>query len=133
MTNIFSNDIIKCMNISVIKSNKIIIKILCILLVCGLYFILSCFNVPCIFRELFNIPCPGCGMTRALRSLINLNFYKALQYHPMIYCMPVVILYIVMDGKIFKNKLFNNIILFVILIGFAVCYIVRLLNGFIVS
>ena len=72
-------------------------------------------------------------MTRALRSLINLNFYKALQYHPMIYCMPVVILYIVMDGKIFKNKLFNNIILFIILVGFAVCYIVRLLNGFIVS
>ena len=51
----------------------------------------------------------------------------------MIYCMPVVILYIVMDGKIFKNMLFNNIILFIILIGFAVCYIVRLLNGFIVS
>lgn len=72
-------------------------------------------------------------MTRALHSLINLNFYKALQYHPMIYCMPVVILYIIMDGKIFKKNILNNIILFAILIGFAVCYIVRLLNGLIVS
>lgn len=47
--------------------------------------------------------------------------------------MPVVILYIIMDGKIFKKNILNNIILFAILIGFAVCYIVRLLNGLIVS
>lgn len=46
--------------------------------------------------------------------------------------MPVVILYIVMDGRIFKNKLLNNIILSVILIGFAVCYIVILLNGLVI-
>ncbi len=121
------------MNISVIKSNKTVIKILCILLILGLYLLLSRYNVPCIFMELFNIPCPGCGMTRALRSLIDLDFYKALQYHPMVYCMSVVILYIIMDGRIFKNRLFNNIILFIILIGFAVCYIVRLLNNLIIN
>lgn len=35
----------------------------------------------CPFYYLFNIPCPGCGMTRACKSLLRLDFGRALDYN----------------------------------------------------
>lgn len=39
----------------------------------------------CPFDYLLGIPCPGCGMTRALFSVLLLRFSKAFYYHPGIY------------------------------------------------
>jgi hypothetical protein len=36
----------------------------------------------CLFRALSGLPCPGCGLTRALSSLIQGNPAAALDYHP---------------------------------------------------
>ena len=36
----------------------------------------------CLFRAISGLPCPGCGMTRALSSLIQGNPAAALDYHP---------------------------------------------------
>lgn len=38
--------------------------------------------VPCLFHALTDIPCPGCGMTRACLSLTQGEFATAWQYHP---------------------------------------------------
>lgn len=35
----------------------------------------------CIFKNLTNIPCPGCGLGRATLALFNGNFIQSLHYH----------------------------------------------------
>ncbi len=38
--------------------------------------------IPCLFRSVTNIPCPGCGMTRACLALTHGHFTEAWRYHP---------------------------------------------------
>ncbi len=39
--------------------------------------------IVCPVRCFFGIPCPGCGMTRALLSALRLDFSAAFAYHPL--------------------------------------------------
>lgn len=36
----------------------------------------------CGMERIFGLPCPGCGMTRSVASLLQGHFAEALQYHP---------------------------------------------------
>jgi len=38
----------------------------------------------CLFRLLFNINCIGCGTTRAIWSIMHLNFSNAIEYNKLI-------------------------------------------------
>ena len=38
-------------------------------------------KIPCIFKSIFQIPCPFCGLTRAFKELFKLNISKALFYN----------------------------------------------------
>lgn len=38
--------------------------------------------IPCLFHVITDIPCPGCGMTRACLSLTQGEFVDAWRYHP---------------------------------------------------
>jgi hypothetical protein len=40
------------------------------------------FSIPCPFRDIFGIPCPTCGMSRSLISLVNLDVCSSLSYNP---------------------------------------------------
>jgi len=35
----------------------------------------------CIFKNIFGIECPGCGMTRAFLSILHFEFDKAIAYN----------------------------------------------------
>ena len=35
----------------------------------------------CIFKMIFDIPCPGCGLTRGFISILHLDFVEAMEYH----------------------------------------------------
>lgn len=35
----------------------------------------------CVFKELLGISCPGCGLTRSFRAIINLDFIAAFRYN----------------------------------------------------
>lgn len=37
----------------------------------------------CVIRSITGLPCPGCGMTRALIALSKLEFTKAVRFHPL--------------------------------------------------
>ena len=36
---------------------------------------------PCPFLKLFGVPCPGCGLTRAISLLVHGDFHAALAFH----------------------------------------------------
>ena len=51
---------------------------------------LKLINYKCIYRELFNIYCAGCGFTRMIESIINLKFYQAFRYNPLLFILLII-------------------------------------------
>ena len=80
-------------------------------------FLLWRFQIPCIWRYLFHIPCPGCGMTRAWLSALRLDFSAAFRYHAMFWSVPIFALYWLYDGRPFSRKLINRGVLILLGIG----------------
>lgn len=39
--------------------------------------------IPCVFHSITDVPCPGCGMTRACLSITHGNLTDAWRYHPL--------------------------------------------------
>lgn len=93
------------------------------LLVIGLMWLL---DMPCIFMHFLNIPCPGCGMTRAMLSVLRFDIVGAFRYHPMFWSIPIAYLYFLFDGKVFKNKIIDMSILIGIAAGFVIEWIVKI-------
>ena len=69
---------------------SILFLILILYLVIGNYYNLY---LPCLFHKITNLYCPGCGITRALKSLVSLNFYQAFRYNNLIILLPIFIIY----------------------------------------
>ena len=38
--------------------------------------------IPCVFHSVTDMPCPGCGMTRACLALTHAHFAEAWHFHP---------------------------------------------------
>lgn len=102
------------------------------LLLFGISFVIivtsGSFKFECLFRNLFDICCPGCGLTRAFSSILNLDFYSAFKYNilgiplfifSIIICIGIVIDIIKNDNRtiLFILNLFNkHFILIIVLI-----------------
>lgn len=66
----------------------------------------------CPFRRILGIPCPFCGMTRAVLSALRLDFAAAFHYHPLFFLAPLLglcILFHVKRGGHFPKWLFYSI------------------------
>ena len=100
---------------------KLLITLGLIVLVCILY------KLPfgCIFYTLTGVRCLGCGMTRALRSALMLDFASAFSYHYMVWSMPILYLCFLKDGDLFKNKKANKIFYILLLIGFVINWVIH--------
>ncbi len=85
------------------------------------------FGISCIMLYLTNIPCPGCGITRACLSALKLDFAQAFSFNPMFWSVPVLILYFFFDGSLFKNKVFDASLLCGIGMGFLLNWVIKLL------
>lgn len=68
----------------------------------------------CIFSNVFGIPCPTCGMTRAYISLLHFDFKHAFFYHPLFFLAPFLIF-------IKKQRT-----LFIVFILFFACWVIRM-------
>lgn len=56
--------------------------------------------VPCIFNKLTGLFCPGCGMTRAIHSIMHFEFLQALRYNFLIILIPPLMgIYLFLDYK----------------------------------
>lgn len=103
------------MKIKHLKEKTIITVILLIGIV-----ILGISGIGCIFNTYLGIRCPGCGMTRAVVSALRLDFYRAFYYHKMFWSLPILYAYFLFDGRIFKRKIIDILILSAIAVGFCV-------------
>lgn len=96
------------------------------LLLAAVYIFLDYIHFGCIFQRFLHIPCPGCGMTRAIKSAMTLDWAAAFSYHPMVFSLPLVAGYILTNGRLFTHKGFNDFILVLIGAGFLINYIIKL-------
>lgn len=83
--------------------------------------------IGCPIKFLTGISCPGCGMTRAWMCVIDLNFNKALYYHPL-WSIPLIYIF----AYIFirkKNRKLYNIMLWIFIALFIIVYIYRLFTN----
>lgn len=73
------------------------------------------------------VPCPGCGMSRATVALLRLDFAAALRYHPMVFVLPPVVLYVLFGKKpLLGTKARERALLWGVLALWAGIWIVRL-------
>ena len=75
------------MNIKIKRLLIVIISFISLLLLSFLYYKINKiyhigFN--CVFHELTNLYCPGCGITRAIFSLLELDIIGAIKYNILI-------------------------------------------------
>lgn len=103
-------------------------KVLTLLLGCAVVFAYSKLSFPCLFRVLLHIDCPGCGMTRAYLSLLRLDFSAAFTYHPMFWSVPILLLLYFFDGRLFRQKWLNISLFAIIMAGFFINWILKLLG-----
>ena len=82
----------------------------------------------CIVRTVFRVPCPGCGMTRAIFSFFLFDFSEAFAYHPCVFCTPLVFLYVLFDGRVF-GKMLDRVMITVLVMLFLITWILRLFCG----
>lgn len=85
-----------------------------ILAIFGVYFISSAMLkvvagidicIPCVWKSIFGVHCPGCGLTTAFISMIELNFKNAFEANWLIFIiLPLGIYYLVNDYVKFKRK-----------------------------
>ncbi len=64
--------------------------VLCLSLVVVYCLIRFALGIPCTIKYLTGVSCAGCGMSRALFSLVKLDFAAAFHYHPLSFLVPVV-------------------------------------------
>lgn len=92
-----------------------------------LYVVFSLTGVGCPIKHLTGVSCPGCGMTRAWKSLLRLDFTKATQYHPLWFLpVPGLLLFIFRDR--IPKKLFRAAIVLIVVAFFAV-YAIRIADA----
>lgn len=94
-----------------------------------LFFLIGVFYLSfgCPFRLLFGISCPGCGMTRALFSLLTLDFGNAFEMHPLVFLLPLAVL-IYFKRRSIPKKVMTALCVFALIILFAV-YCIRMAQG----
>ncbi len=97
-----------------------------VFLLAAVYILLDYIHFGCIFQRFLQMPCPGCGMTRAVKSALMLDLKTAFRYHPMVFSLPLAAGYILKNGHLFKHKGFNDFILVLIGVGFLVNYVIKL-------
>lgn len=79
------------------RFKKVIYKVVGFIILLLTYYLLNLFfniSIKCPIYELTHLYCPGCGITRCLFSLIQLDFYKAFKYNQLVFILlPISFIY----------------------------------------
>ncbi len=80
--------------------------------------VLTAFDIHCPFADIIGIKCPTCGASRALVSLLTLDFQSYYSYHPL--AIPLVVsVWIMINIEYFKHKIAaTSVAIFVVSLNF---------------
>ena len=92
------------------------------------FILMILFKVDCPWKKIFDIDCAGCGTTRMVVSLIQLDFYQAFRFNPFIFVL--LVLCILYFGYILICKLLKKNYIIVIVLLSVIFMIFRNINGF---
>lgn len=94
------------------KSSKILILISSIGIIL-IFLIYPEINIPCIFKKIFHLPCPACGITRAFKLIFKLKIIESFSYNilafPLLLTLNILFIINIID-IILKKKYLNKII-----------------------
>ena len=109
------------------KLNKTINRhIFYLTVICLFVFIITFFEIGCPFLYLFSIPCPTCGVTRAVCALLKGDINGYFQYQP--FAIPLCISVLaVLHSKLFRHKRILYGIVFLILLSNFFWYAIKML------
>ncbi len=93
------------------------------------------FKVDCPWKKIFDIDCAGCGTTRMVVSLIQLDFYQAFRFNPFIFVLLVLCIlylgYILICKLLKKNYITIGKKTFIVIVLLSVIFMIfRNINGF---
>lgn len=93
-------------------------------------FIFSDISSFCIHKHLLRFDCPGCGMTRALHSLLHFDFKAALHYNFAVFAFfPLLTIELILGIKSFRKLYSIRIVLYYISCAALIfIYSLRLFN-----
>ncbi|MDY2908306.1 MAG: DUF2752 domain-containing protein [Candidatus Faecimonas sp.] len=102
---------------------KITITIIFLILLISYLYLGNKLNVyiNCPIKEITGLYCPGCGITRMLQAILQLNFYQAFRYNPLLFISLPFFIFFTIEGIITKkdplyNKIPNKILITIIII-----------------
>ena len=104
---------------SLLSKAKIITVILLVMIFVYLF---SDYNL-CYLKGVIGIPCPGCGITRALLSATKLHFAEAFYWHPLWLLFAVTPMIFLLKGvnkRFYSSNKFWLIIFFIFMITYAI-------------
>ena len=90
-----------------------------------LYTAMESIGITCPIKFITGISCAGCGMSRAWMAFLQLDIAKAFAYHPLFWLVPIAVIVLLCKSKI--NIKIYKIIIFTIIIMFAIVYVCRLI------
>lgn len=105
------------------------LNLISILFIVVIYLLITRFT--CLVKFITGFPCPSCGITRAYKCVLNLNFSGAWNYNPLYWFIPPVILFIIISDKPLFHSTKKQIIFLIVIftIIFSV-YIYRMITLF---
>lgn len=90
----------------------------------------------CVFKKYLNINCPGCGLTRAFKSILSFDLITATKYNvlsiPLFICMIIFIFSIIKDIALNKETIIvflNNIFKRHCVILLIIIFITMIINN----
>lgn len=109
------------------KRNQRIREIVALILVItGIVLLYTVLQIGCPIKFLTGVACAGCGMTRAYAALFQLHIADAFTYHPLFWCVPVVLLFYIFRDR-FRPKT-RRVVLILTIVAFVAVYAVRLID-----
>ena len=95
-----------------IKDNFLLFLIICAIIFLVLDSIFKIY-IPCVFKSITGLYCPGCGVTRMLKSMLVFDFYQAFRYNPFLFILSPFIFFLLFNYLYFyyrkKESIFKKI------------------------
>lgn len=91
------------------------------------YLAIEMLGVTCPIKFLTGISCAGCGMSRAMVSLLHFDVQGAMHYHPL-FILPFIALIVFLNRERMPRKIYNGSFIAMAVL-MTVVYLARMLDG----